>query len=196
VICELFICLDVIAHIEYLLCKAFVASQLSVSANHLATSRQNIYTVRSIKDQYFVLLSNTSMVMGVGRAFSREGPLGDFSKFFLGGAKSGEIWFLPLETSDSVTRVMIFGHSDLTRVMLRKIVTQIDSSRVFHRMTRLESQSMIRDSSQSHSHKISEFLMDKPSSFAIKEISNFCISDDEDWRKFSALPVLSCYVTF
>ena len=110
-ICDLFICLDVIAQTEYLLCKAFVASQLSVSSNHPATSRQNIYTARSIKDQYLVLPSNTSMVMGVGRVFSREGPLGDFSKIFLGGAKSGEIWFLPLETSDSVTRV-----NDSTRV--------------------------------------------------------------------------------
>jgi len=30
--------------------------------------------------------------------------------------------------------------------------------------------------------------MDKPSSFAHKEISIFCFSDDQDWRKFSVLP--------
>ena len=42
------------------------------------------------------------------------------------------------------TRVTIFGDSDSTRVMLRKMVTRLDSSHVFHRMTRLESQSMTR----------------------------------------------------
>jgi len=31
--------------------------------------------------------------------------------------------------------------------------------------------------------------MDKPSSFARKEIAFFCFSDDQDWQKFSALPV-------
>jgi len=40
--------------------------------------------------------------------------------------------------------------------MLKKMVTRLDSSHVFHRMTRLESQSMTRDSSQSHFCKISE----------------------------------------
>jgi len=35
--------------------------------------------------------------MGVGRIFSRGGPLGNFSKIFPGVAKSGEICFLPLE---------------------------------------------------------------------------------------------------
>ena len=34
--------------------------------------------------------------MGVGRIFSRGGPVEDFPKiFFQGGAKSGEIWFCP-----------------------------------------------------------------------------------------------------
>ena len=36
--------------------------------------------------------------MGVGRIFSRRGALGEFSKIFPGGAKDGEIWFLPLKT--------------------------------------------------------------------------------------------------
>jgi len=36
--------------------------------------------------------------MGVGRIFSRDGPLGYFSKIFLGGAKSGEICFFLLKT--------------------------------------------------------------------------------------------------
>jgi len=31
--------------------------------------------------------------------------------------------------------------------------------------------------------------MDKPSSFAHKEMSSFCFNDDKDWRKFSVLPV-------
>ena len=71
--------------------------------------------------------------------------------------------------SDSVTRV-----NDSKWVTLRKMVTQLKS--FFHRMTRLESQSMTRDTSQSHFHKISEFLMDKTSSFAHKEMSIFFAS--------------------
>jgi len=35
--------------------------------------------------------------MGVGRIFSREGPVGDFPKFFSRGAKNGEFRFLSLE---------------------------------------------------------------------------------------------------
>jgi len=73
--------------------------------------------------------------------------------------------------SDSVSR---FNDSDLTRVTLRKMV--------------------IRDSSQSHFYKISEFLMDKPSSLAHKKMRIFCFSDDQDWGKFYvlALVVLCC----
>ena len=63
-------------------------------------------------------------------------------------------------------------------------------------MTQLETQSMTRDSSQSNFHKISEFLMDKPSSFAHKEMRNFCFSDDQDWGKFSVLTVYLCYAEF
>jgi len=37
------------------------------------------------------------VAIGVGRILQR-GPLGDFSKFFAGGAKSGEICFFPLIT--------------------------------------------------------------------------------------------------
>ena len=43
---------------------------------------------------------------------------------------------------------------------------------------------MTRDSSQSHSYKISEYLVNKPSSFAHKEMSILCFSDDQDWPKF------------
>ena len=97
--------------------------------------------------------------------------------------------------SDSVTRVndstrvTIFGDSDSTLVTFRKMVTRLDSSHVFHRMTRLELQSMTREWSQSHFYKISEFLIDKPTSCALKEKSILCFSDDQDWRKFSVLPV-------
>jgi len=45
--------------------------------------------------------------MGVGRIFSMEGPLGDFSKIFQGG-KSGEIWFLPLEIEKTTFFADIF----------------------------------------------------------------------------------------
>jgi len=69
------------------------------------------------------------------------------------------------------------------------MVTRFDSSQVFYRMTRLESQSMTRDSSQSPFYKTSEFLMGKSSSFAHKEISIFCFSDNQGWQKFSVLPV-------
>jgi len=65
----------------------------------------------------------------------------------------------------------------------------LDSTGVTFFAEWVESQSMTRDSSRSHFYKISEFLMDKASSFAHKEISIFCFSDDHDWRKFSVLPV-------
>jgi len=39
---------------------------------------------------------------------------------------------------------------------------------------------MTRDSDQSHFYKISELLMDKPSSFAHKEIRIFCCRDDQN----------------
>jgi len=76
-----------------------------------------------------------------------------------------------LQSSDSVTCVTTFGDS-----------------------TRIESQSMTQDSSQSHFYKISEPLMGKPSSFSHKEMIIFCFSDDrdpilQDWPKFSVLPV-------
>jgi len=50
----------------------------------------------------------------------------------------------------------------------------VDSTRdVFHRMTRLESQSITRDSSQSHFYEISDPLMNKPSSFPHKKWAYF-----------------------
>ena len=87
------------------------------------------------------------------------------------------------------TRVTNFGDSDSTRVTLRKMVTRLESRFSQNESTRLESQSMAQDSSQSHFYKISEFLMHKPASFAHKEMSIFCFSDDQDRRKFSVLPV-------
>jgi len=59
----------------------------------------------------------------------------------------------------------------------------------FCRMTRLESQSMARDSSRRHFYKISDALMDKSRSFAHKEMSIFCFRDDQDWHKFFVLAV-------
>ena len=46
--------------------------------------------------------------MGVGRIFSKEGPLADFSKIFLGEAKSGEICWFPLKTKKINFFVKIF----------------------------------------------------------------------------------------
>jgi len=99
--------------------------------------------------------------------------------------------------SDSVTRVhdstrlTIFGDSDSTRVTLIKWwldsrFSQNDSTRV-----------TVNDSSQSLFYKISEFLIDKPTSCALlKEMSIFCFSDDQALRKFSDLLVWSFYATF
>jgi len=42
-----------------------------------------------------------------------------------------------------------------------------------------------RDWSQSHVYKIFKLLMDKPSLFVQKEMSLFCFSGDQDWRKLS-----------
>jgi len=95
-------------------------------------------------------------------------------------------------SSDSVTRVndstqvTFFGDSYSTQVTLRKMETRLT---FFHRMARLESQSMTRDSIQSHFYKVSEFLIDKLTSCALKEMNIFCFSNDQDWRKFSVLLV-------
>jgi len=37
--------------------------------------------------------------------------------------------------------------------------------------------------------------MVKPASFAHKEMSIFCFSDDQDWRKYFVLPVVQCYIS-
>jgi len=71
------------------------------------------------------------------------------------------------------TRATIFGDSDSTRVTLRKMVNGLESRFSQNGSTRYESQSMTWDSSQSHFYKIFEPLMNKPSSFAHKEMSIF-----------------------
>ena len=76
------------------------------------------------------------------------------------------------------TRVTIFGDSDSTGVMLKKMVTWLESRFSHNNSTRVT----VNDSS--HFYKISECLMDKPSSFAHKEMRNFCFSDDQDWGNF------------
>jgi len=65
------------------------------------------------------------------------------------------------------------------------MVARHESSHVFQRMTGVT----VNDSSQSHFYKIDEFLMDKPSSFAHKQMRIFCFSDDQDWGKVSVLSV-------
>ena len=67
--------------------------------------------------------------------------------------------FRQINSTDSVTRVKIFGDSDSIRVKLRK------------KVSRLESQSMTQNSSQSNFYKIFEPLMNKHSLFAHKEMS-------------------------
>jgi len=56
----------------------------------IISSRSRINILRDM----FAAINNLPSTMGVGKIFSR-GALGDFSR---GGAKSGEIWFFPLET--------------------------------------------------------------------------------------------------
>jgi len=83
---------------------------------------------------------------------------------------------------DSVTRV-----NDSTRLESR--FSQNDS-------TRFESQLMTRDSCQSHFYKISEFLIDKPTSCALKEMSIFAsvmTKIGANFLCFACLVVL-CYI--
>jgi len=90
--------------------------------------------------------------------------------------------------SDSVTRV-----NDSARLDSRLLVTRTRLESCWEKWwfysTRVRFFTEWLDSSQSHFYKISEFLIDKPSSFTHKEISIFCFGDDQDWRKFSVLPV-------
>jgi len=74
-----------------------------------------------------------------------------------------------MKNSDSMTRV-----NDSTR---DTIFSHSDSSHVERNgdLTRHESQLVTRDSIQSHFNKISEPLMDKPSSFAHKGMSIFLL---------------------
>jgi len=86
-----------------------------------------------------------------------------------------------------MTRVTIFRASDSNRVTLKKMVTRLESRFSQNDSTRLESQSVTRDSSQSHFCKTSEPLIDKPSLFAYKEMTIFWCSNDQNWCKFSVL---------
>jgi len=63
-----------------------------------------VVTVPSGIDHFSLCLGSAPVVrlnrftpMGVGRIFSRVGPLGNFFQNFSRGAKSGDIWFLRLE---------------------------------------------------------------------------------------------------
>jgi len=81
-------------------------------------------------------------------------------------------WLVPMTRLES--RFLVA----LTRLESHWKKWWLDSSHVFHKMTRPESHSM------THFYKISEFLMDKPSSFAHKEMRIFCFSDDQHWGNF------------
>jgi len=60
------------------------------------------------------------------------------------------------------------------------MATRLESRFSQNDSTRLESLPLTRDLSQSYFYKISEPRMHKPSSFALKEMSIFCFSDDQD----------------
>jgi len=57
---------------------------------------------------------------------------------------------------------VMFGDSDSSRVTLKKMVTRLESSYFFHKMTWLESQSMNRDSSHSLFYTSLSFWWTKP----------------------------------
>ena len=107
---------------------------------------------------------------------------------------------------ESMTRLESRFLVTRTRLESRWEKLSLDSSHVFHKMTRLESRFSQNDSTRvtfftkwldsNHSQwletrvrvifcKTSEFLIYKPSSFAHKEMSICCFSDDQDWRKQS-----------
>ena len=93
--------------------------------------------------------------------------------------------------SDSVTRVTIFGVSYSTRVLLRKLVTGFESRFSQNDSTRVT----VNDSSQSHFSKIAEFLVNKPSSFAHKEMSIFASMMINFGTNFlSPCLVVLCYI--
>ena len=106
-----------------------------------------------------------------------------------------------LRIFDILTTCLTFSHwqRDLSQWLKSRFsVTRLESRweimmcrhnsiQIFHRMTRLESQSITQASS--HFYKISQYLIDIPSLFAHKEMSFFCFSDDQNWRIFLFLSV-------
>jgi len=86
-----------------------------------------------------------------------------------------------------VTRVTVFGDSDSTRVTLRKMVTRLesrfsqnDSTRVTVNKSTLESESFLQNL----------WVLDWQTQFVCTQRNeHFCFSDDQNWRKFSVLPV-------
>jgi len=67
------------------------------------------------------------------------------------------------------------GAKNSTRVALRKMVTRLESRFSQNDSTPHESQSMTRDSSQTHFYKISEFLMDKLRLFCTQRNEHFLL---------------------
>jgi len=66
-----------------------------------------IYAVKMVRLRESVTKKMVAYI-GVGRIFSRGWPAGDFSKILLGGAKSGEICFFPLEIEKTTFLSEIF----------------------------------------------------------------------------------------
>jgi len=92
-----------------------------------------------------------------------------------------------MQASAIMTRVTIFGDSDSTRVTLRKMVTRLesrflqnDSTRVTVNDSRLESESFLQNLGVPVGQ--TQFI-------CTQRNEHFCFSDNQDWRKFSVLPV-------
>jgi len=107
-----------------------------------------------------------------------------YSWFCTRGVQDPVIALLESMTLLDLNKVTIFGDSDWTRVTLRKMVTRLDTSHIFHGMTRLKSGSFLqnlRDSDQQ-----TQFV-------CIERNDQFLVHNDQNWCKFSILIFKSCY---
>ena len=74
---------------------------------NLLQGRCGLYLVQVRVEKFFVQVTEC-WAHGHRKDFFQGWPLGDFSKIFPGGTKSGEIWFLPLKIEKTTFFVEIF----------------------------------------------------------------------------------------
>ena len=66
--------------------------------------------------------------MGVGKIFSREGPLGDFPKLFQGGTQNGEICFFPTQNKQNNVFLLEISNSMGAGTHLPSLPTPMDEN--------------------------------------------------------------------